>query len=178
MAWTPRGGYDVEAVALKQLETRLHEPLTVQERVRLLNEMSEQLCERDPTRGAQLAREAIELARATGDVPGEAQGLYCLGRNLYCQADYPLVFETQAAANALFRTLGDTHGEARCANLLGITHRQLSDYSRALEMYEAALKLDAGNPDAHFNAARLHERAGRYEAALRHLREYRKLTKD
>ena len=130
----------MEAVALKQLETRLHEPLTVQERVRLLNEMSEQLYERDPTRGAQLAREAIELARATGDVPGEAQGLYCLGRNLYCQADYPLVFETQAAANALFRTLGDTHGQARCANLLGITHRQLSDYSRALEMYEAALR--------------------------------------
>ncbi|HET9652249.1 MAG TPA: tetratricopeptide repeat-containing diguanylate cyclase, partial [Usitatibacter sp.] len=36
--------------------------------------------------------------------------------------------------------LGDGHGEARCSNLLGITHRQLSDYGRALEMYEAALR--------------------------------------
>lgn len=130
----------MEAVALQALETRLHEPLSVHERVRLLNEMSEQLYERDPARGAELAREAIELARATGDVAAEAQALYCLGRNLYSKADYPSVFETQNTAMALFHTLGDTHGEARCANLLGITHRQLSDYGRALEMYEAALK--------------------------------------
>ncbi len=125
---------------LQVLETRLHEPLPVHERVRLLNEMAEQLYERDAARGGQLAREAIDLARATGDAPGEAQGLYCLGRNLYSQADYPAVFETQAASAALFHSLADHHGEARCCNLLGITHRQLSDYGRALEMYDAALK--------------------------------------
>ena len=125
---------------LKELETRLHEPLPVHERVRVLNEMSEQLYERDAARGAAVAREAIDLARATGDALGEAQGLYCLGRNLYSQADYPAVFETQAASAAIFRSLADVHGEARCSNLLGITHRQLSDYGRALEMYDAALK--------------------------------------
>ncbi|MGE5094754.1 MAG: diguanylate cyclase [Betaproteobacteria bacterium] len=130
----------MEALALQDLETRLHEPLSVHERARLLNEMSEQLYERDPGRGAELAREAMELARATGDVAAEAQALYCLGRNLYSKADYPSVFETQNTALALFHTLGDAHGEARCSNLLGITHRQLSDYGRALEMYEAALK--------------------------------------
>jgi len=130
----------MEAVALQTLETRLHEPLSVHERLRLLNEMSEQLYERDAARGAELAREAVELARATGDVAAEAQALYCLGRNLYSKADYPSVFETQNTAHALFHSLGDVHGEARCANLLGIAHRQLSDYGRALEMYEAALK--------------------------------------
>jgi len=128
------------AETLPQLESRLHEPLPVHERVRLLNEIAEHLYERDPTRGVQLAREAIELARATGDAIGEAQALYCLGRNLYSQADYPAVFETQNTALALFRSLGDANGEARCCNLLGITHRQLSDYGRALEMYDAALK--------------------------------------
>jgi len=125
---------------LEALEARLHEPLPVHERVRLLNEMSELLYERDAARGAELAREAIELSRATGDALGEAQGLFGLGRNLHSQADYPAVFETQNAALALFRSLGDVHGEARCLNLLGITHRQLSDYGRALELYEAALK--------------------------------------
>ena len=122
------------------MESRLHEPLPVHERVRLLNEIAEQLDERDAARGAALAREAIELARATGNVPGEAQGLFCLGRNLYSQADYPGVFETQNLALALFRNLGDPNGEARSCNLLGITHRQLSDYGRALEMYDAALR--------------------------------------
>jgi diguanylate cyclase (GGDEF)-like protein len=131
----------MNAVAgIAELETRLHEPLPVRERVKLLNAMAEQLCERDAARGAGLAREAIDLARATGDAPGEAQGLYCLGRNLYSQADYPAVFETQAASAAIFRALSAVHGEARCSNLLGITHRQLGDYGRALERYEAALK--------------------------------------
>jgi diguanylate cyclase (GGDEF)-like protein len=125
---------------LQVLEARLHEPLPVHERVKLLNEVAEQLYERDAARGAEVAREAIDLSRATGDAAGEAQGLYCLGRNLHSRADYPAVIETQTTALALFRALGDAHGEARCCNLLGITHRQLSDYGRALEMYDAALK--------------------------------------
>ena len=122
------------------LEARLHEPLPVHERVRILNDMASQLFERDAARGAELAREAIGLARATGDAIGEAQGLFCLGRNLHSQADYPAVFETQNTALVLFRSLGDVHGEAKCLNLLAITHRQLSDYGRALELYEAALR--------------------------------------
>ena len=95
---------------------RLHEPLPVHERVKLLNEMAEQHHERDAARGADLARESIELARATGDALGEAQALYGLGRNLYSQADYPAVFETQNAALAIFRSTGDMLGESRCCN--------------------------------------------------------------
>ena len=128
------------SVDIERLEARLHEPMQVHERVRLLNDVAEQLYERDPARGIVVAREAIDLARATGDAAGEAQGLYCLGRNLHSQGDYPAVIESQSTALALFRTLDDGHGEARCSNLLGITHRQLSDYGRALEMYDAALK--------------------------------------
>ena len=126
--------------ALKDLEARLHEPMPVHERVRLLNEISEALYERDAARGAALARESLALARASADLPGEAQAGYCLGRNLYSLGDYSTVLETQEAALALFRSFGDREGEARSLNLLGITWRQLSDYGRALEMYEAALK--------------------------------------
>jgi diguanylate cyclase (GGDEF)-like protein len=126
--------------SLRILEERLHEPLPVHERVRLLNGIAEELYEREPARGVTMAREAVNLARATGDSPGEAQALYCLGRNLFSISDYPAVFETQNDALALFRGAGDAHGEARVLNLLGITHRQLSDYGRALEMYEQALR--------------------------------------
>lgn len=157
---------------LEALESRLHEPLPVRERVRLLNDMAEQLYERDPARGAEVAREAIELARATGDASGEAQALYCLGRNKYSQADYPAVFETQGAALALFRALADVNGEARCRNLLGITHGQLSDYGRALEMYEAALKGFRDTGDAKWqarvvsNIGNVEIRLGNHAAAL------------
>ena len=126
--------------SLRKLEDHLHEPLPVHERVRLLNRIAEELYEREPARGVTLARESVGLARATGDIPGEAQALYCLGRNLFSIADYPAVFETQNDALALFRGIGDGEGEARVLNLLGITHRQLSDYGRALEMYEQALR--------------------------------------
>ncbi|MEP7261720.1 MAG: hypothetical protein ABI669_10985, partial [Usitatibacter sp.] len=125
---------------LKELESRLGEPLPVHERVKLLNEMAEQLHERDPARGIEVAHEAVELSRAVGDALGEAQALYCLGRNLYSQADYSAVFEAQSSSAALFHSLSDLDGEARCANLLGITYRQLSDYGRALDSYDAALQ--------------------------------------
>ena len=130
----------MKLATLNDLEARLNEPLPVGERVRLLNEVSEALYERDAVRGAALAREAIGLARASGDRGAEAQAHYCLARNLHSQADYPAVLEAQDASIALFRALGDVEGEARCLNLLGITWRQLSDYGRALEMYEAALR--------------------------------------
>jgi len=126
--------------SLRNLQDRLHEPLSVHERVRLLNRIAEELYEREPARGVTMARESVGLARATADTPGEAQALYCLGRNLFSIADYPAVFETQNDALALFRGMNDGVGEAKCLNLLGITHRQLSDYGRALEMYEAALR--------------------------------------
>lgn len=132
---------------IEELEGRLREPAPVHDRVRLLNSLAEALQERDAERGATLALEAVELARATGDTAGEAQALYCLGRNHYARADYPLVFETQSEALALFRKLDDPHGEARVHNLLGITHRQLGDCGRALEFYDLALKgfRDAGD---------------------------------
>ncbi|HSN21800.1 MAG TPA: tetratricopeptide repeat-containing diguanylate cyclase [Usitatibacter sp.] len=130
----------MKIATLQELEARLNEPLPVHERVRLLNQVSEALYERDAGRGAAHAREAIGLARASGDRAGEAQAHYCLARNLHSLADYPAVLDAQDASIALFRALGDVEGEARCLNLLGITWRQLSDYGRALEMYEAALR--------------------------------------
>jgi len=56
----------------------------------------------------------------------------------------------------------------------------LEDLSReaaALEAYQEALALDPGCADAHFNLARLHERAGRERESLRHLLAYRRLTR-
>ena len=158
--------------SLRKLEDRLHEPLPVHERVRLLNAIAEELYEREPARGVTMARESVGLARATGDLPGEAQALYCLGRNLFSIADYPAVFETQNDALALFRGIGDGEGEARVLNLLGITHRQLSDYGRALEMYDQALRGFRAADDRKWqakvisNIGNVEIQLGNYSAAL------------
>lgn len=47
----------------------------------------------------------------------------------------------------------------------------------AIVAYEEALALDPGCADAHFNLARLHEKAGRERQSLRHLLAYRRLTR-
>jgi tetratricopeptide (TPR) repeat protein len=57
----------------------------------------------------------------------------------------------------------------------------LEDFERddeAAAEYRQALALDPGFADAHFNLARLHERAGHTRDALRHLLAYRRLMND
>lgn len=56
----------------------------------------------------------------------------------------------------------------------------LEDFGReaeALAEYRRALALDPGFADAHFNLARLHEKAGNSKDALRHLLAYRRCAK-
>ena len=48
--------------------------------------------------------------------------------------------------------------------------------AQALRSYERCLQLDSAMADAHFNAARLHERLGRKREALRHYSAYRRLA--
>jgi len=59
---------------------------------------------------------------------------------------------------------------------LGVLMEDQQKAEDSLALYEEATRLDPNHADAHFNAARLHDLAGHYEAALRHLRAYRNLT--
>jgi tetratricopeptide (TPR) repeat protein len=59
---------------------------------------------------------------------------------------------------------------------LGTALETLGHWSDATEAYQHALELERDFADAHFNLARLYEQAGRREAAVRHLREYQKLS--
>lgn len=59
---------------------------------------------------------------------------------------------------------------------LGTALETLGRWAEAIEAYHHALELEREFADAHFNLARLYEQAGRQEAAVRHLREYQKLS--
>jgi tetratricopeptide (TPR) repeat protein len=65
---------------------------------------------------------------------------------------------------------------ATAAFNLGIALEDLDRPADAVEAYRAALAVDPRLADAHYNVARLYEKAGKKAAALRHLSIYRRIT--
>jgi tetratricopeptide (TPR) repeat protein len=58
---------------------------------------------------------------------------------------------------------------------LGVLEEDRGDPEAALACYERAIAVDPSFVDAHFNAGRLHEVAGRQRESLRHFAAYRRL---
>jgi len=67
--------------------------------------------------------------------------------------------------------------DATAAFNLAVAIEDQGRTDEALEQYERAVAIDARNPDAHYNAARLYEKSGKLAAAIRHLRAYRELVR-
>ena len=60
---------------------------------------------------------------------------------------------------------------------LAVVLEDLGRVDEAIDRYTEALRLDAGCVDAYFNLSRLYEKKGEKVAALRHLKDYRRLLR-
>ncbi len=125
-------------------------------------------CDLEPTapdEAKQAYTRALELA------PGHADARVNLGRLLHESGD-------AAGAESQYRqALASDPKNATAAFNLGVALEDIGNARAALDAYASSLALDPGNVDAHYNAAHLCVRLGETAAALRHLQQYRKLSR-
>jgi tetratricopeptide (TPR) repeat protein len=118
------------------------------------------------------SKRAIEAYRKALEIDPEHPDAHInLGRLLHEAGD-------AASAEEHYRkALASRPNDPTAAFNLGVSLEDLDRRTDALEAYEKAVSLDPSNADAHWNAANLCENLGRIAQALRHLKEYRALTR-
>jgi len=118
-----------------------------------------------PEQALESYRQALEID------PGHAQAHVNLGRLLHVRGD--LDGALRHYEQALARDPRDPTAQFN----LGVVQQDRGNVPAALEAYRRALAIDAGNADAHYNLAGLYERLGRKTEALRHMLDYRRLSR-
>lgn len=82
-----------------------------------------------------------------------------------------------AAAEAHYQLALTADADSETAHFnLGVVLEDAHRFAEAMASYGRVLALAPTYADAHFNLARLHERLGNRSAALRHLKEYKRLS--
>ncbi len=118
-----------------------------------------------PAEARDAYRRAVELD------PGFAEAHVNLGRLLHESDEL-------RAAEAHYRLALAAHPDDTTAAFnLAVVVEDLGRPDDALVLYAQTLAIDSTVADAHYNMARLYERAGEQASALRHLAAYKKLTR-
>lgn len=118
------------------------------------------------------AAAAIEAYRRSLRIrPDCTETLINLGR-LYAEGGAP-----DEAAVCFREALELDPSDATTIYNLGVVAQDRGSDGEAIELYRRALDIDPGLCEAHYNLATIFDRTGDARAAIRHINEYRKLTK-
>ena len=124
-----------------------------------------QLEDRDPVAAIDAYRRSLRLR------PDCTEAWINLGR-MFAESGDP------AAAHECFSSAVELDPDDATAYYnLGVIAQDAGKEADAIEMYRRALEFDAGLAEAHYNLATLFEHSGDSRAAIRHINEYRKLTR-
>ncbi|NCC31622.1 MAG: GGDEF domain-containing protein [Chloroflexia bacterium] len=153
---------------IQQLEERLAAVRDRGERIDLLNKLAWVLRIVDTKRGARIAQEAYDLARAEEYAKGIADGLISLCE--YNFTDFVLALTQALEALAIFEELGDIAGQARACYTLCWAHWSLDNFAEAVEIGQRGLELARSAEDHRLttdlwnNLGLAYKRSGNYEA--------------
>jgi tetratricopeptide (TPR) repeat protein len=121
--------------------------------------------ERDPVAAIDAYRRSLRLR------PDCTEAWINLGRLFAENSDPP------AAGDCFKRALELDPAEATAYYNLGVLAQDAGKESDAIDLYRRALELDPHLAEAHYNLATLFDQSGDSRSAIRHINEYRKLTK-
>ena len=121
--------------------------------------------ERDPVAAIDAYRRCLRLHEDS------TEAWINLGR-LYAEAS-----DHDAARECFLRALAIDSADATAHYNLGVLLQDAGKETEAIAAYRRALELDATIAEAHYNLATLFDQAGDSRAAIRHINEYRKLTR-
>jgi hypothetical protein len=124
-----------------------------------------QLEERDPVAAIDAYRRSLRLR------PECTEAWINLGR-MFAESGDP-----EAAADCFRNALELDPGDATAYYNLGVIAQDRGKEEDAIGYYRHALELDPRLAEAHYNLATLFDQSGDSRAAIRHINEYRKLTR-
>jgi len=121
--------------------------------------------ERDPVAAIDAYRRSLRLR------PDCTEGWINLGR-LFAESN-----DADAARECFQSALDLDPAEATAYYNLGVLAQDAGKETEAIELYRRALELDPQLAEAHYNLATLFDQSGDSRSAIRHINEYRKLTR-
>lgn len=128
-------------------------------------ERAAEIEEADPNAAMEAYKRALHLR------PDCSETLINLGR---LHAESGMVAE---AADCFTRAIELDPRDATAVYNLGVVAQDMERDDDAIELYQRALVLDPNLAEAHYNLATIYDRSGDPHAAIRHIHEYRKLTR-
>ncbi len=121
--------------------------------------------ERDPVAAIDAYRRSLRLR------PDSTEAWINLGR-LFAEST-----DLEAARDCFNSALELDPGDATAYYNLGVLAQDAGKESEAIELYRKSLELDSQLAEAHYNLATLFDQSGDSRSAIRHINEYRKLTR-
>jgi tetratricopeptide (TPR) repeat protein len=128
-------------------------------------ERATELEEADPEAAAEAYRRVLRLK------PDSCEALINLGR-LHAESG-----AVERAAECFRRAVELDPGDATATYNLGVVAQDMGKDDEAIALYGRALELDPSLAEAHYNLATIFDRGGDARSAIRHINEYRKLTR-
>lgn len=129
-------------------------------------ERAGELEEEDPAAAIEAYEKALHLR------PDCSETLINLGR-LHAESG-----QVARAAECFTRAMEIDPRDATAVYNMGVVAQDMGKDEEAVQLYRRALELDPLLAEAHYNLATIFDRTGDPRAAIRHIHEYRKLTRD